>query len=216
MAGPPTSRTRIHTMHRMLPTAALACAAAALLASAFSHGSVRAGTAVELDVPAMVEYADLVVEGRVQSATPRVSAGGRIETEYLLSVDRTYWGEDAGTRSITIPGGVLPNGRGMLVPGMPRLVPGEDVLLLLSGPGATGVRVPVGLAQGKFRLVAGPEGTRLAVREQGSLSLVNGGSASVRHADSLAVMAYADLVAELESAVALKRARLEEANVDRK
>jgi len=203
-------------MHRMLPTAALTCAAAALLASAFSHESVRAGTAVELDVPAMMEYADLVVEGRVQSATPRAAGEGRIETEYLLSVDRTYWGEDSGTRSITIPGGVLPDGRGMLLPGMPRLVPGEDVLLLLSGAGTTGVRVPVGLAQGKFRLVTGPDGMRLAVREQARLSLVNAGGSTVRHADSLAVMAYADLVAELESAAALKRARLDQAGVDRK
>lgn len=203
-------------MHRMLPTAALACAAAALFASIFPPERVRAGTAIELDVPAMVERADLVIEGRVQSATPRASVDGRIETEYLLSVDHTYWGEDAGTRSITIPGGVLPDGRGMLVPGMPRLVPGEDVLLLLSRPGATGVRVPVGLAQGKFRLVPGPDGTRLAVRVQGRLSLVRTSSASVRHADSVAVMAYADLVAELESAAALKRARLGDPGVDHK
>jgi hypothetical protein len=192
----------------MLTTAALACAAAALLASRSPEKSVRAGTALELDVSAMMERADLVVEGRVQSATPRVASRGRIETEYLLTVDRTFWGEDQGTRAITIPGGVLPDGRGMIVPGMPRLVPGEDVLLMLSERGATGVRVPIGLSQGKFRLVPGQDGIKLAVRTQGRLSLVSASSQLVRHADSASVMAYADLVAELESAAALKRARL--------
>ncbi len=68
---------------------------------------------------------------------------GLIETEYLMSVDRTLWGADLGMRTVRLPGGVLPDGRGMMIPGMPRIAVGEDVLLFLSRQTSWGMRMPM-------------------------------------------------------------------------
>ena len=85
---------------------------------------VQAGTALKMELPEVVERADLILEARVLSARA-FETSGMIETEFLLQVDRTFHGEDQPYRSIRIPGGVLEDGRGMILAGMPRLVVGE-------------------------------------------------------------------------------------------
>src|SRR5262245_36075233 len=47
--------------------------------------AARAGTAVRMDVPALVEGADLVVEVRVLATRAVRESNGRIDTEYTLS-----------------------------------------------------------------------------------------------------------------------------------
>ena len=55
---------------------------------------------------------------------------------------------------------VLEDGSGMILAGMPRIAAGEETLLFLSAEGATGVRMPVGLSQGKFRVIQTEDGGR--------------------------------------------------------
>ena len=55
------------------------------------------------------------------------------------------------------------DGRGMLLAGMPNMEAGQDVLLFLSEGGSTGVRMPVGLAQGEFTVYRLGDGTKSLV-----------------------------------------------------
>jgi hypothetical protein len=93
----------------------------------------------------------------------------------------------------------------MIVPGMARLKAGEDVLLALTEPSVDGMRMPVGLAQGKFDIKTNSQGRRIMVRTQGDLSLMNPASGMVQDAEGYLIMDYATVVAELERAIAERR-----------
>ena len=166
----------------------------------------QAGTAVRMEIADLVAGADLLIEGHVLSQRVEETLGGRIDTLSTITIDRTYWGTPQHVRIVRTPGGVLPDGRGMIVPGMARIRAGEDVLLALTAPAADGMRMPVGLAQGKFGIKTNSQGRRVMVRTQGDLSLVNPATGMVQDADGVRVMDYAAVVAEVERAVAERRA----------
>lgn len=168
---------------------------------------IDAGTAVRLDLPDLVGQADLVLEGRVVERRVVQDGRGRIETALTLAVERTFWGEPRALREVRMPGGVLPDGRGMVLPGMPDLALGEDVLLFLSQPGDTGIRMPVGLAQGKLRVVSSLSGERLLVRTQADLNLVDPRYGTVHQAGGRTVLDYAQTVARIHAAVEARKAR---------
>jgi len=169
--------------------------------------SAQAGTAIRMEIGDLVAGADLVLEGHVLFQTIEETASGRIDTLSTISIDRTYWGTAQPVRIVRTPGGVLPDGRGMIVPGMARLRAGEDVLLALTEAAPDGLRMPVGLAQGKFGIKTNSQGRRIMVRTQGDLSLLNPATGLVQDAESIAVMEYAAVVAEVERAVAERLAR---------
>ena len=157
----------------------------------------RAGTAIRLDLEGAFRASDLVIEGRVLGARAAETPDGMIVTDFDVRVDRTFWGEPAEARTIRLPGGVLPSGKGMVIPGMPRLAVGEDVVLMLEQEGPAGTRVQTGLAQGKYRVVTSPAGERLAVPAAEHIALVDEALRPVgrpRH-----VLDHADLVARLEA-----------------
>ncbi|MEM7309093.1 MAG: hypothetical protein AAF682_20585 [Planctomycetota bacterium] len=167
----------------------------------FGHRSsgVEAGTAIRMDIPELAARAELIVEARVLSAQALELPDGRIETEFVLDVKRTFKGVDLPVRAIRLPGGILPDGRGMLLAGMPGVKPGEDLLLFLTDAGDSGVRMPIGLAQGKFRVVQSATGEKVLVREQAGLSLVRPGTTEVREADGVAILPYAEVLAQIEA-----------------
>jgi hypothetical protein len=167
----------------------------------------EAGTALRMDVSELVGRADLIVEGHVLSTRAVEDAGGRIETELDLSVDRTHLGDDRGERRLRLPGGVLADGRGMIVPGLPVPVAGDEVLLILSEGTASDLRVPIGLSQGSFRLLRDTSGKRVGVRDGGGLRLATAGGARLIEVDGIQVMDYAELRAEIEVGLVKRRLR---------
>lgn len=189
------------------------CVAAALLGLGLAldpaPADPSAGTAVRMDVGQLVDRSDLVLEGRVVTATP-VDIDGDVFTDYQLLVDRTWWGQDQGTRTVRLPGGALPSGRVTMVPGMPSLVPGDDVVLALTEPDDVSRRVVVGLSQGRWRIVGNGRGGKLALRGGEGGALVASPTATPVPVDRLDVMEYADLVSSLEAAAAGRRAREED------
>lgn len=181
----------------------------AVIPMAVPHGRsvpVEAGTAVRMGVEDLVLAADLVLEGRVVSRRALTSTSGRIDTAYTLAVARTFQGTHEPTREVRLPGGVRPDGLGMIVPGMAGLAVGEDVILMLSPPSTDGLRMPIGLAQGELRIVTDRFGQRLAVRPNADLALANGVTGVVQPGESASIVDYAELVATIEAAVATKRA----------
>lgn len=183
-----------------------ALGAGALLCASRALDPVDAGTALRLSVPELVERAGLVIEARVADRHVLEGPAGRIETEYVLAVERTFLGEHQAERRVRLPGGVLEDGRGLILPGLPRLSPGEDVLLFLSGPASTGLRMPVGLAQGKFRIVTAANGGRTLVRDEGSFTFADPATGELREAGSYGRRDYAEVVAEIHAAVNVRNA----------
>lgn len=163
-----------------------------------------ASTAVEMDLGEVVDHSGLVLEGRVVDGRSAETPEGAIYTDWQIAVDRTWWGEDEPTRTVRLPGGVLANGKAMMIPGMPSLRPGEDVVLMLTEPSEDGMRMPTGLAQGKYRIIADAAGGKHAVRTGEHLTLATG-TGAFAGAARLAVLDYADLVAQLEAAAQAKQ-----------
>ncbi len=168
---------------------------------ASAHRSAHAGTALKLDIDGLVQRSELVIEGRVLSRSSRSLENGLIVTDHVVAVDRTLLGSELPTRTVTLPGGVLPDGRGMMVPGMPSLAVQEDVVLFLSRSSSWGMRTPVGLAQGKLRVVTALDGTRSLTRSLAGVTFADGESGA-----SADVLGYAQTIAEIHAAVARRGA----------
>ena len=163
------------------------------------------GTAVRLTIGELVERADLCVEGRVTAARAFAGPGRRIDTEYTFAVERTFWGEPQASRAIRIPGGVLPDGSGMAIPGLPMLAEGEAAILFLSKADALGARMPIGLAQGRISVATDAKGRKRLVRDLSGLALVAEGGARAGAVRAQEELGYAEVVAAIESAVAARR-----------
>ena len=189
---------------RLLFAAAALFAADLTLAFLLPTSAAEAGTAVRLDVPGLARNAALIVEARVLSARP-VEVGGLLQTEYVLEVARTLAGTDEPYRAVRLPGGVRDDGSGLLIPGMPHISEGESVLLFLTEESQNGMRMPVGLSQGKFGVVTLADGKKRLVRDASKATLLAPGQ-ELGHAGSRSVMDYAEVVAEVEAALTQKRA----------
>jgi len=168
-----------------------------LLAIALPTREAGAGTAERLDLSTLVQRSELVVEGRVLS-TRVLETDGLLLTEALLEVSRTFKGADHPYTTLRMPGGVRDDGSGLLVPGVPGLVEGEELLLFLGPAGRAGMRLPTGLAQGRLQLRTATDGTRELVSDTSALALVAGGAS---RSGSRAVLDYADVVAGIEAAL---------------
>jgi len=188
---------------RLLLACGVLFAADLLLAALLPAREAGAGTALRLPLPELVQRSELVLEGRVLAAEPR-EADGILATEYLLEVERTFKGDDQSYRTVRLPGGVRADGSGLLVPGVPHLAPGEEALLFLSAESARGLRLPTGLAQGKFAVQHLSDGTKRLVRDAAGLALVGpeGSGPGARSTED-----YAGLVAGIEAALAQGGAR---------
>jgi hypothetical protein len=167
---------------------------------------VQASTVLRLDVEDLVARCDVGLEGRVTSKHVQADAKGRIETEYVVRVQRTFWGAALVERTIRLPGGVLPDGRGLVIPGMPTLAEGEVALLFLSAENTRGARMPIGLAQGRLRVVTSATGEKSVQRDVGALELVEpNGAPSVPAPKS--ALPYDATIARIEAARVLRTAR---------
>jgi len=200
----------------MRPIPLLACTAglvAGVLAPAFLPGlrtSSQAGTAIKMDLDEAFMRSDLVLEGTVTGGTSGETALGEIYTDWSVNVSRTFWGADQEQRVVRMPGGVLADGRGTLIPGMPRLAMGEDVVLFLSEESHDGTRMPVGLSQGKYRIVTASDGSRTAVQTGDHVTLIS--ARSTRTVDGLEMLDYADLIARIEAASQTRMAQAPESS----
>ena len=168
--------------------------------------AARAGTALVLDLQGLVDGAELCIEGRVLDTHVELDLRGRPCTRATVAVARDLLGSAAGNFDVRLPGGVLPDGSGLVLPGMPNLYLGEEVVLFLTQESSAGLRIPVGLAQGKFRVARDAQGGRTLVRDDADLELIDLASLKKSHANLAAVYDYAAFMAEVQAAVAHRRA----------
>ncbi len=163
--------------------------------------SVEAGTVVRMDIEELARNAELVFDGRVLFARSFRDERGLVRTEYTVSVATSFAGGPQSTRTFELPGGTLADGSGLMIPGAPSLAVGEDVLLFLTRESASGLRVPVGLAQGKLRLVRDGAGRAGLVRENADLTLVDPQTGALSAAPVPAVLAYEAVAERIRSAL---------------
>jgi hypothetical protein len=109
----------------------------------------------------------------------------RVETDRKLGhdvtiatfrVDRSIKGNNGGTITVRMPWASLD-----AVPaGVPSFARGDEVVLFLYGESALGMRAPVGLGQGRFRVLVDKQGGRMAINDVGNRNLMRGVSADAR------------------------------------
>lgn len=166
--------------------------------------SVDASTVQKLSIEDLAVRCEVALEARVTSKSSTLDAHGRIGTDYALSVAHTFAGAHLAQRTIRLPGGVLADGRGLVLSGLPELVVGEDAILFLSGENPRGERLPLGLAQGRLRVERTAEGARYVVLDAQDLELVDGNGRPVARDIGPCAAPYAAIRARIEAACALR------------
>ena len=143
------------------------------LASLLVVAGLDAATVRRVDDAALVARAERIVEARVEK-TRVLEEDGVILTDVSVVVIRSLKGSDAGARwSFRVPGGELGD-RGMKVPGMPRFAVDDELLLFLTAATHRGIRLPVGLGQGCWRLAADARtGRRVARPDLGGAEILD-------------------------------------------
>ena len=173
-------------------------AVATVLVLTLTAGAVRAMTLVPMTTAEMVESADWVIRGTVESATTGWNESGTmVYTWSTIRVDERYGPaakEKPAQLVICQPGGRVGN-RVCVVPGLPKYKDGEDVIVFLERrAGLQSAKhaaeyMAVGAVQGKYTVTK--EG--LAVRNLADAAFVT--DAKVR-----SEMTVDELVAEISAA----------------
>jgi hypothetical protein len=133
-------------------------------------------TMEQVDLPVLARESHLVVAGRVVGTACRFEGTRvrRIVTDVTVAVDRVARGNSVQSVVVTLPGGVVGD-EGQYVPGAPRLVPGDEVVLFLGRPepSPAGLRHhPIALTQGVFHVIREPLAPPRAVQRLGGVSFV--------------------------------------------
>lgn len=183
--------------------AAVAASALFLGVPQLASRPTDAASAVRMDVVETTLRAAEILEGQVLEVRTTQDTDGWIRSTVVLDCERDYLSGSAGAqRELVLPGGTLEDGSGLLIPGLPTFREGEQVLVFLTAEGGGGFRMPVGLSQGKWRLMTDRDGVRWALRSDVSAAVVEH-DAAVQLFGS-AARPYAEVRAELEAALALR------------
>jgi hypothetical protein len=141
-----------------------------LIAVTFFVAAVPAGASVvvALDLPELVRRAELIVHGEVLRQESAWE-DGQIVTRSFVRVHGALKGS-AGKEVVVRRAGGVVHGIGQILYGEAKLGTGEEVVLFLRG--TRGEWRVVGMAQGKFGVVADPRtGERHAVQDLSGLAL---------------------------------------------
>lgn len=155
---------------------------------------VEATIVEALEVAELVARADRVVEARVAGVEPALDRQGRPATRVGLVVLSSVKGANGSVVECVLPGGTA-GGRTLRIAGVPKLEPGEEVVVFLSRESSAGLTLPIGLGQGVYRSVRDPKTgaahlradlSGLDLRDRKTGAPVAGAAASVDRAAFLA------------------------------
>ena len=130
-----------------------------------------------INIEEMTERAATIFAGRCLNVRvehdPKL---GRDVTAATFRVERSIKGTAGTTITVRMPWASM-----VAIPsGVPSFARGDEVVLFLYGESATGMRAPVGLGQGRFRILTYKHGRRMAMNDVGNRNLMHGVSASAR------------------------------------
>ena len=112
---------------------------------------VDATTLARLSLADIVNNAETIFIGSCISLTTEKQAEG-IYSRMRFRVSEVLKGAPAQEQEVVLPGGSF-NGRTEQILGMPHFSPNEEVILFLGPPNAQGHAWPIGLGQGKYRII---------------------------------------------------------------
>ena len=138
----------------------------ALNASVPAHASQVRG----IDLEQMTRRAARIFSGRcIETEVIFDPALGRDVTVATFQVHRAVKGVAGNTVTVRMDGA-----GGDAPAGLPAFQAGEDVILFLYGESAQGFSSPVGLGQGRFKVITDKQGRRLALNDFGNRNLLTG------------------------------------------
>jgi len=111
---------------------------------------------------------------KAEAGTVERPKGSILVTRYTFAVSDALKGDVAGTFSFTQWGATREDAARLGKPfvyGPPLYDVGKEYTLFLTSESRLGLRSPVGLAQGKFEVIRGPEGKAMVVNEFNNKSL---------------------------------------------
>lgn len=166
-------------------------------------GLVGATIVERKDSKDLVRSAEIIIEGKCLQKTVGYDRRGSIATTYSVEVAKALRAAKAGEIvKITFPGGEI-DGRGLIIPGVPMLAVGEEFVIFLTEESQRGIRVPVGLAQGKFQIERDAKtGEKRLRRDLADLDIID--IKTGKKIDKLAnqVFVYNDWMQQIEKLVA--------------
>jgi hypothetical protein len=130
-----------------------------------------------LNIEEMTERATTIFAGRCLHV--RVETDPKLRSDVTVAtfrVDRSIKGSAGNTITVRMPWANVAS----FPAGVPSFERGDDVVLFLYGESASGMRAPVGLGQGRFRIVTDKQGHRIAINDVGNRNLMHGVSAGTR------------------------------------
>lgn len=151
----------------------LAALGSALVMSSAAPTTAHATTVLKVSVEEMTRTADWVVRARVLAVTnvDLQAEGKGLFTDVELVIDEVYRGQEVPSRYVLrLLGGVGKNRLAMAIPGMPRFVQGEEVVLFLEKTSVG--HVPSGLGQGVWRVVRTPASMPLVLQSTADMRLM--------------------------------------------
>ena len=133
-------------------------------------------TLKRFDLADLTGHAAFIFVGTCVSARTEL-VDGRVHTRVEFAVSQVVHGADTDRIVLYLPGGLYQGKRYTLV-GMPTFAPDEEVVLFLTEEDRSGHAWPVGLGQGKFRIVRSGAAARV-FQELGGATLYrpSGGAA---------------------------------------
>jgi hypothetical protein len=178
---------------------ALSWMMAAMLAVITAPAS--AAMIMKMNLAQLTDRADTIFRGEVLSVEPgKISIGGGTlpTVTYRLRVDEAFKGQFEAKENVspeveitmlgTFKADAHSNQSGghtrltSSLPELPKLQVGQSYVLFTTAPGKSGLRSPVGLGQGSFRIYAGANKTEFAVNELNNIGLFDGATPTRRSA----------------------------------
>jgi hypothetical protein len=156
--------------------------------------ALRGSTLQQLSLDDMIRKSAAIVHARVVGSSSAFR-GSLIYTHYQIQVSETLKGPAAAQWDVAVPGGVT-KGMRQSFAGAPALLGGQDYVLFL-WTSRTGLTQVIGLSQGLFTVVTGPNGQPSVVRAATTETMLNAAGQPVT--DSDIQMALSDLRSRIQS-----------------
>jgi hypothetical protein len=160
-------------------------------------GVTSAATVMRFDTNDLVDRANVILHGKITSKECRKTASGSVVTDLRVDVYEAIKGVKGKTFSFTVYGGVVGT-RGSAISGAPTFDEGEEILVFLDAETRQGLRMTVGLGQGKYTIRV-VDGKKLAFREMEGLQLMDRKSGEVKEAKSEQGRPLSELLGEVRA-----------------
>ncbi len=145
-----------------------------LIFSGFIYSALAQRT-IHMNVEELIKHSGVIVHGTVIKVESGYDSVSRLTaTRVTINVIENYFGAPANEYTFKQYGGKIGK-RNIKLPDMPQYRIGEELILMLTPPSRIGLQSPVGMHQGKFKILKNKEsGRNIAVNGKNNVRLFEG------------------------------------------